>query len=155
MSSTEQEGWIKELRVINPELGYQAESYGIYSDDSFSTNVGVLPDKLRDQFELYRFSALKHETDITDPIALIKILPSNLTSSNVGSLNLPVRIFNVFKLHSINCLDDLCKLTVNDLLRLPNFGRKSVDDLCTNLLGNVEKLAYQVELINTNSSSGR
>ena len=151
--STEQEGWIKELRVINPELGYQAESYGIYSDDSFSTNVGVLPDKLRDQFELYRFSALKHETDITDPIALIKILPSHLTSSDVGSLNLPVRIFNVFKLHSINCLDDLCKLSVNDLLRLPNFGRKSVDDLCTNLLGNVEKLAYQVELINTNSSS--
>jgi len=151
--STELEGWIKEITVINPELGTQATSYGIYSDNSFATNAGELPDKLRDQLELYRFSVLKRETDIADPIALIKILPNHLTSSNVGSLNLPVRVLNVFNVHSINCLDDLRNLSVNDLLKWPNFGRKSVDDFCTNLLDNVEKLASHVERISTVSSS--
>ena len=147
--SAELEGWIKELGVINPELGAQAKSYGIYSDASFITNAGELPDKLRSQLDLYRFSVLKRETDITDPIALIKILPNHLTSSNLGSLNLPVRVLNIFKAHSINCLDDLRNLSVDDLLKWPNFGRKSVGDVRTNLLGNVEKLASRVKHIST------
>jgi DNA-directed RNA polymerase alpha subunit len=46
----------------------------------------------------------------------------------VDELDLPVRIANVLRQQNIETLGDACKYTEGELLRYPNFGRKSLDE---------------------------
>jgi DNA-directed RNA polymerase alpha subunit len=47
---------------------------------------------------------------------------------HVANLELTMRTFNVFKLNNIRTLSDLEDYTELELLRLPNFGRKSLEE---------------------------
>jgi RNA polymerase sigma factor (sigma-70 family) len=152
-TSNELTGWVKQLAIDKPELASLAVSYGIYSEENHIEQATNLPNLLRDQIELQRFAILLPENDITDPISIIKIMPSSLTKMHVSSLTLPVRILNVFGVSNINYLNDLRYLKVEDMLKWPNFGRKSARDLCDNLLESVEKLSEQVDLIESIPSS--
>lgn len=138
-ASTEFKDWLKELSNKNSELVNMAASYGVYCDKSFIANSKQLPDRLRDQLSFERFNLLRDKTDIADPVALVKILPTRIALAAIGSLDLPVRISNVFKANSIGCLADLSDLSVDDILKWPNFGRKSVSDLVANILTSVDR----------------
>ncbi len=152
-ASSELTGWVKQLTLDKPELASLAGSYGIYSEEDYIAQVMNLPSLLRDQLELQRFAILLPENDITDPISIIKIMPSSLLKMHVSSLKFPVRVLNVFGVSNINYLNDLRDLEVKDMLKWPNFGKKSARDLCNNLLESVEKLTEQVDVIESVPSS--
>jgi hypothetical protein len=146
-SSAELTGWVKQLSLVDPDFVSSVSSYGIHSEESYMTQVMNLPGQLRHQLELKRFKALLLEIEIADPIQIIKIMPSSLIKSNISSLNFPVRILNVFGVNNINSLDDLLNLSVEDMLKWLNFGRRSVRDLCKSLLESVERLTEKYELV--------
>jgi DNA-directed RNA polymerase alpha subunit len=47
----------------------------------------------------------------------------------VDKLDLPVRIANALRDENLETLDDVCKYREAELLRIPNFGRKSLNEL--------------------------
>jgi hypothetical protein len=143
-------GWVKQLSLDSPETASAVMAYNIYSEASYLDEVICLPSRLRDQVELYRFKVLLGQIDITDPIAIIRVMPFSIVTSHISSLDISVRTKNVFSQQNISCLGDVRDFSVSDLLKWPNFGRKSVADLCNDLLGRVEKLAEQVEFVAPN-----
>lgn len=48
---------------------------------------------------------------------------------NIGDLPITHRVYNCLTVEGIRTIGDLVKCTENDLLRLPNFGRKSLREL--------------------------
>tara|TARA_R110000764_G_C10714006_1_gene347083 strand:+ start:44 stop:478 length:435 start_codon:yes stop_codon:yes gene_type:complete len=52
----------------------------------------------------------------------------NLNRS-IDDLELPIRVFNSLKNNGINTIEDIVIRTDSELLRLPNFGRKSLNEI--------------------------
>jgi len=67
--------------------------------------------------------------DRADPCALAAAAPPWLGARSIPSLDVTVRISNVFKIIGIKKVEDLSALSLDDLLKTQNFGRKSVRDL--------------------------
>ncbi len=144
--SVELSGWVKQLADERPDLAVVAGSFGIYGESSYDDSVLSLPTDLRDQLDVYRFFSLAREIDTTDPKSLIRILPHRFMDPNFGSLELPVRIYNVFKEQNIESLAELKNVSADDMLKWQNFGRKSLRDLCKIITQAVEKHADQLVL---------
>jgi DNA-directed RNA polymerase subunit alpha len=51
----------------------------------------------------------------------------------IGEMELSIRSYNCLKQENINLIGDLVQKTENDMLKLPNFGRKSLNELKDNL----------------------
>lgn len=60
---------------------------------------------------------------------ILKISPDICDGSSIHSLNLSVRIYNCLKAENIHLIDDLLKISYNDLLKIPNLGKKSINEL--------------------------
>ena len=58
----------------------------------------------------------------------------NLNRS-VSELEVPIRIMNALKTNGINTIEDIVIRTDRELLRLPNFGRKSLNEIKEVLTG--------------------
>jgi hypothetical protein len=150
--AVELSGWVKQLADERPQLATVAGSFGVYSEPGYKKLALSLPGDLRDQLDFYRFSCLANKIDITDPTALIRILPHRFVTSHVGSLGLPVRIYNVFREQHVECLADLSEVSPDDMLKWDNFGKGSLKDLCATLNQMVEKHADQLLLHGTTNT---
>jgi DNA-directed RNA polymerase subunit alpha len=74
---------------------------------------------------------LKHRTDEVipkDSEAASYVDAYQSMKIKVGELELPVRIANVLRQQNIETLGDACGYSEAELLRYPNFGRKSLDE---------------------------
>ena len=142
--STELDGWVRNLVDDDPELGKMAGSYGIFSEEGYAKNAQFLSRMLRDQLDIYRFIFLSNSIDMGDPQSLIKILPESILLADTRSLDMPIRVQNVLSIRGTKCLSDLIGISTTDMLRWPNFGRKSVGDFCDSVTKAVGKLAGQI-----------
>jgi hypothetical protein len=142
---SEASGWVKQLADDHPDLAVKAGAYGIYGEEGYEQLADSLPLRLRDQLDLFRFSSFVRGIDTKDPVSLIKILPHSLLGANVASIDLPVRILNVFKRYDVATLADLRSLSIEAMLKWENFGRKSLGDFCTVVIAAVTKLYDQVD----------
>ncbi|WP_408901216.1 sigma factor-like helix-turn-helix DNA-binding protein [Photobacterium piscicola] len=84
-------------------------------------------------------------------MSLIEILPFSILEKPLEELNLPVRLFNVFKANNFMSLNDLKGVTDTTMLSWPNFGRKSAGDLNSLLL---EHISIMQRKLDTYLSSG-
>jgi DNA-directed RNA polymerase subunit alpha len=50
-------------------------------------------------------------------------------TTRIGQLNLTARTYNCFLAENIITLEDIVKCTYNELLKMPNFGRKSLKEV--------------------------
>ena len=54
---------------------------------------------------------------------------------NIDELELSVRSYNCLKRANINTVEDLTKKTEDDMLKVKNLGRKSLDEVINKLTG--------------------
>jgi len=137
---TNASGWVKQLGDDQPDIAEAARSHGIHHEASYEQLSHSVPVRLRDQLDVCRFAYLVRSIDSEDPVSLVNILPQSLLTANISSLDLPVRISNVFRVQNIASLAELSDLSVDAMLRWPNFGRKSLGDFCAVMIEAVDEL---------------
>ncbi|MHC2621506.1 RNA polymerase sigma factor (sigma-70 family) [Bradyrhizobium huanghuaihaiense] len=125
------EEWILRFTESAPEHASTLAAANIYCDADYLSREISLTADLRRQLGLYRVRALSQDVD--DPCALAAAAPPWLAVRAVESMNLTVRVANVFVNYGIVAVSDLAKWSTPRLLGLPNFGRTSVRDLCESL----------------------
>lgn len=137
-------GWVEEFTHIMPEYKKALLLCEIFDEESYLENEGKLEKSLRKKIGIHRFRALGGDAT-QDPITIARCAPPWLLERSVSSLGLTVRVSNVFVWSKINTVDDLTKLTQFDLLRMPNFGRKSLGDLKDSLISALDEGPFALE----------
>ncbi|MCL1060685.1 hypothetical protein MK852_00785 [Shewanella benthica] len=141
-SSTELNGWLTDLIGSHPNLAESCLNFGIFDEKSYFKNKKFLPDTQIRELEVIRFRKLKTTINIEDPSELISILPVSILDAHITQLGLTVRTCNVFSVQNIFTLKDTIGYSLRDMMKWPNFGKKSAKDLCEFLNANVEKLSF-------------
>ena len=106
----------------------ELQHYTIARLDSENSDLREVLVKLTDTIAVQ----LKHQTDEiipkgSDADSYVKAYKS--MKIRLDELELSVRITNALRQESCETLGDVCKRTEAELLRYPNFGRKSLDEL--------------------------
>ena len=70
---------------------------------------------------------------------------TNNLDRKIDELELSIRVMNGLKSNNINTIEDLVKLTEGEILRTPNFGRKSLNEVKEVLSGMNLKLGMTEE----------
>ena len=122
------EGWVRDYVESAPHVAQEFSEASIYGEMDYLAHEVRLPQRLRQQVGLYRFKR-SIGTSFNDPCAIARAAPPWLSRRSLESIPLPVRVSNVFAKEGIKFVADLGRLTVDQLLHAPNFGRKSVQDL--------------------------
>ena len=120
--------WIVSFVGKYPDHAVHLLETGITDDLSYIKNENCLEYKLRKLLGELRLAYLMGN-DKEDPCLFSKSSPPWLAEQMVQRLNITVRVANVFQNNNIEYVKDLQKLTLDDLLRLQNFGRTSVKGL--------------------------
>lgn len=125
-------GWVGSFVGENPDAAKPLLAHGIVDEAAYLAHEAELERDLRKRLGSYRFSTLlAHAAD--DPCEMARAAPPWLATVPLSSVDLTVRIANVFRDRNIQTVADLQSLTVADLRTFSNFGRTSIHHL-TNLL---------------------
>lgn len=164
-----QEGWVRIFADMYPDLYSKIAELEIYCDEEYLENreqinhdiLSIIDLKrheiIREDLGAYNFGKYNFED-------FIKSLPKRILESDIESLGFTVRITNVFKQYDINIIEDLMDYNYIALSRLPNIGKKSIDDLVNTIEDKVndlsslqlnfdQKKTSDPEKLNTNSST--
>lgn len=137
-------GWLKVLQDENPSLESECLKLLIFDDKTYLEKRHELTDQISRELDLIRFEQLKLSIDTEDPSQLIPLLPSPILNAHISQLGLTVRTSNVFSIQDIFCLRDALGIKLTDMLKWPNFGKKSAKDLCELLIASATKLTFQL-----------
>lgn len=146
------EDWLVDLEHDEPQLLEALIPYSIFSEKSYIKAAHNLSRTTRDRLDTYRYHTLSRRIDMSDPERFLKILPDSLRRVDLSLLGLTVRLTNIFNQQSVRCLADLDGVSLVTMMRWPNFGRKSAQDLCEILSNNFDKLMDQVSMVNLDLS---
>lgn len=102
--------------------------HGLTDEQSYLQFEANLENSLRSRLGDYRLRELVG-AQADDPCAIARAAPPWLVELPLDSLDLTVRIANVFRTRNVVRVADLCSLTATDLRTFPNFGRTSVNQL--------------------------
>ena len=127
-SSRDFKDWLRDFVAEHPNSADLLCDAGIFDDASYCANEASLDLEVRKQLGLARFHALIGD-DEHDPCAVARTAPPWLRDREFTTMNVRVRIANVFNTSQIRTVSDLGEHSVADLLKMPNFGRTSVADL--------------------------
>lgn len=97
----------------------------IFDDDSYLANESALPHTERVAAARFRFDEIVGN-DVNDPTAIARAAPPWLLDRGFGTMDLSVRLGNVFADRGIVRVSDLAKLREFDLYRFRNLGTKSI-----------------------------
>ena len=91
---------------------------------------------------------LKLFIDLTDSVGSIKVITEEKTDGkekalemNIDELELSVRSYNCLKRAGINTVEELCSKTSEDMMKVRNLGRKSLEEV----LGKLRDLGLQLK----------
>lgn len=104
---------------------------GIFDDAAYLVREAILPRELRVEAGLYRYRLLCRNTE--DPCEIAAGAPPWLRERSFKETALTVRLANVFTRLGVEVVSDLDRFTMVELLKIPNCGRKSVNDLIDTL----------------------
>ncbi|MCY4178468.1 MAG: hypothetical protein OXD32_08270, partial [Endozoicomonadaceae bacterium] len=151
--SCELEGWLSSLYEESPDLIEAANLYGIYNEISYNTNRQYLSNDHQYQFDIFRFHYyLPQINRNTDPQSIIQILPKFFLNSDVGAIDMPVRVRNVLFSEGIKKISDLSNISTTKMLMWPNFGKKSLRDLCRSLINAVSYFSSSIDYFKPGTS---
>jgi hypothetical protein len=120
--------WLVNFVYARPDCEPVLRDAGVFSDDEYIRLESGLARSLRRDLGIYRFRSLIGK-EMNDPCAVARNAPPWLAERLFETIDLSVRVSNVFINLGIGRVCDLQEFTLGGLLRTPNFGRKSVDDL--------------------------
>ena len=72
-------------------------------------------------------------------------LKSDELNKSIDELELSVRSYNCLKRAGINTVEDLCAKSMDDLMKVRNMGRKSLDEILNKLEGMGLHLSVKAE----------
>jgi hypothetical protein len=131
--------WVAEIQTADFALAAAAASAGIVDESTYLANECMLNTDQRIRLAEFRLQLLAGTAEPTDPLVIVQHAPPWLLDLRTSSLDLTVRVANVFASGNIVMVRDLIGYSENDLLRLQNFGRKSLTDLAVSLLAALRK----------------
>lgn len=131
--------WLRNLQKVSPSLFKTATDFGIMDDRSYFSLERELPQDVRRKLGFSRMMSLLEYYEKDDPIWVARCAPPWLSSATFGRLKVTVRCNNALTSAGITKVSDLLGRTVDDLLRIPNFGRKSQSDLAVALRNAVKE----------------
>lgn len=132
--------WLVELETDEPDLASQLLDGGAHSEPTYVKCRSVLPPKLRDVVDRYRFKRLAKQIDPKDPIQVLRIAPYWLLIRPKEEVELSARIGNAFERQGIRVFGDLLRFDRAEMLEWKNFGRKSIAELADSLFVAAGKL---------------
>jgi DNA-directed RNA polymerase subunit alpha len=106
------------------KLQVNIETNGSMSPEEALSSVGRI---LRDQLEC--LLSITQTADDEDVIKNIKSTADNILSHKIDKLELSSRSYNCLKNENLVYIGDLVVKTEEDLLKTPNFGRKSLNEI--------------------------
>lgn len=121
-------GWIKKYLEVEPDHAELLSVHGIFDDRSYFEREAELPWDVRRSLGIFRYKET-FSGEQADPCAVARASPPWLLSRKFETIDVSVRVTNVFVNMNIVTISDLAKVTLEDLLDTRNFGRKSVNDL--------------------------
>lgn len=136
-------GWVASFLDLRPDLADALSQVGIFDDASYLEAESGLPWEPRYKTGVFRFRAIIGEQD-HDPCAIACAAPPWLGERLIETIDFSVRIANVFATQDVRTVADIQKFDLSQLLRIPNFGRKSANDLKASLLGALEDGPFNV-----------
>ncbi len=147
-------GWVRDIAAVSSSLSTELEAAGIYDDATYTEREGALDNNRRRSVGLFRFGVLIG-SDRGDPCAFARAAPPWLSQREFRSMEITVRLTNVFNRIGVNQVRDLSNFTLDQLLEIKNFGRTSVADLLQSLEGALEEgpLGSRVDLDANDQSS--
>lgn len=122
------EGWVAAFLVNYADLLPEFQKVGVFNEASFLRSENQLPLEARRLAAQFRLRSLIGEAD-DDPCAIARAAPPWLSEREFTTLLLPTRASNVFINLGIKRVSDLAGWSSTELMRVPNFGRKSLREV--------------------------
>lgn len=142
--AVELQGWVKKFVLQHPDRADELRGAGIHDEISYLDRENRLERALRFQTGLFRYRALVKPSAF-DPCEIVRAAPPWLLDRSFATIDLSVRISNAFVNVNVTCARDLVPFDSDGLLRLPNFGRKSLRDLYDALLAALNEGPFDIE----------
>jgi Sigma-70, region 4/Bacterial RNA polymerase, alpha chain C terminal domain len=142
--ASEPQGWVKEFVRQHPNRAAELRSAGIHDEISYLDRENRLEREPRFQAGLFRYRSLV-KASAFDPCEIVRAGPPWLLDRGFATIDLSVRISNAFVKVNVTCARDLVPFDSDSLLRLPNFGRKSLRDLYDALLAALNEGPFDIE----------
>ena len=136
-------GWVASFLDLRPDLADALSHVGIFDDASYLKAESGLPWEPRYKAGVFRFRAIIGDQD-HDPCAIARAAPPWLGERLIETIDFSVRVANVFSAQDVKTVADVQKFDLSQLLRIPNFGRKSANDLKASLLSALEDGPFNV-----------
>ncbi len=125
--------WLVGFTQARPEFTHDLVKAQIFSEADYLSREAGLPWEARCRAGLYRFGHLI-AGDGDDPCAVVRAGPPWFQSRSLEDIDLTVRLRNVFDRAGFAILADVGSVTLDELYKMSNFGRKSETHLQNVLL---------------------
>jgi hypothetical protein len=125
--------WLQHLDEVNPKMAREAWSCGIHDDSTYHSHEASLTWDMRHVLGSVRMDYLMKARDPDNPIHVATASPPWLIETPIDFINATVRCQNALRGGGILLVADLLQMQMDDLLKIPNFGRKSLKDLAISL----------------------
>lgn len=129
--------WLRGFKEQFPTLSPEIEECGIQDDSTYSTLERSLPWETRRKLGVARLDSLMSEIDQENPISVASKCPPWVVNAPLSSIRMTVRCENSLRHGSVVHVSDILSMSPDSLMKLPNFGRKSLRDLAASLLAAV------------------
>lgn len=131
-STVEFKDWLQDFVAEYPDCARELADAGVVDEASYSITEINLDPEMRKRLGLERYRAIIQGEE-SDPCAVARAAPPWFREREFATMDVTVRIANVFNASNIRTVADLGEHSLADLLKMPNFGRTSVADLLSTL----------------------
>lgn len=137
-------GWVKTYLETQPDDADLLAKHSIFDDQSYFHQEAQLPWQVRRILGISRFNALL-EGERNDPCNVARACPPWMLARRFDTIEIPVRVSNVFTSMDIDTVGDLSEVTLSELLDTRNFGRKSAAELLAALRNALDEGPIDIE----------
>lgn len=137
-------GWIAAFEQQHPADGLFLRGAAINDEESYLANEHKLDRDLRYRLGIFRYGA-RNKSGLPGISGIVAAAPPWLLERSIETLALPVRAANVFQTNNIKVIGDLAIYPDDELIRLQNFGRKSLAGVKAILLDALNEGPFDIE----------